>query len=83
VTEWCSVNNGNSACPSGTTYGVKIVGFKNPSTSVMPTNSIKIEITTSTGKVVDSVLTDFFATPNVDYGPLEGCLFTKTPNIVG
>ena len=81
VTEWCS--GGNSQCSSGQTYSIKIVGFKNPSTSVFPSNSIKVEITTSANKMVDSVTTNFFATPQVDYGPLASASISKTPDIVG
>lgn len=61
LTEWCS--GGTTSCAAGATYSIKIVGFKNPPTSVLPTNSIKLEIKTNTNAMIDSELANFFATP--------------------
>jgi len=63
VVEWCSNNNGNAACPAGSSLQVQIKGFKNPANARFATNSIKIEITTSAGAIIDAITTSFFTTP--------------------
>lgn len=61
--EWCSNNNVNAACPSTYSHSLQVTGFNNPANARFPTNSIRIEITTSAGAIIDSITTSFFSTP--------------------
>ena len=82
ITEWCSV--GGSPCPADTeNIRIRATGFKNPPSTLPPSNSFKIFVDSAAGLKIDSKESALFATPSIQAGPLASVTISRDTNVVG
>ena len=80
--EWCS--SGGNSCPENTqNIGIQMTGFKNPSTTLPPSNSFRIFVDSSSNLKIDSIESSLLATPSIQAGPLTNVAITRDTNVVG
>jgi hypothetical protein len=79
---WCA--NGATDCPAGSeNIKVRATGFKNPSSTLPPSNSFIIKIDTNGSLKIDSKESSLFATPSIQAGPLTDVTISRDTNVVG
>lgn len=81
-TEWCS--SGGVACSEGSeNIKFRTLGFKNPTSTLPPSNSFKIFVDTSASLKIDSIEASLFATPTIQAGPLTDVTIVRDSNVTG
>ena len=82
IREWCS--SGSTSCPANTeNIRLRVVGFKNPGTTLPPSNSFIIFVDSNGGFKIDSKESGLFATPSIQAGPLSSVTIRRDTNVVG
>ena len=60
-----------------------MTGFKNPSSTLPPSNSFKIFVDSSANQIIDSIESGLFATPSIQAGPLTNVEIIRDSNVTG
>jgi hypothetical protein len=82
LTEWC----GGSCGAGAFEFAIFVSGFKNPNTTIPPTNSFKINIDKIEGGntyKTDAIETNFWALPTLRTGELNIASITRNQNQIG